>query len=80
MTRVKKAFYVVGTALLLISCGKTRNCQCTSTDKISGESKVTYQPIGSVGGLSSDKKKQSEQCTSQNYSDSNQERTCKLID
>jgi|GEM_PF-2994440 hypothetical protein len=80
MTKVKKAFYFVGTALLLISCGKTRNCECTSTDKNSGQSEVTYQPIGSIGSVNASRKKQSEECTSQNYSDSNQERTCKLID
>ena len=80
MRIAKKIFYVLGVAFLIVSCGKTRNCECTSKNKINGESKVTSQPIGSIGTLNSSKKKQKEECESQNLSNSYQENTCKLKD
>jgi hypothetical protein len=75
--KLKSILFVAGVAIMLASCIKSRNCQCTYTDS-TGATTVSNSTMTGVAGVNSSKKSQTAACTSKNQSDSYGTTTCEL--
>ena len=75
--KLKSLLFVAGVAIMLTSCFKSRNCQCTVTYS-TGQVSTNNVAMTSFAGVGSSKKSQEATCKAQNQSDSYSTTNCQL--
>ncbi|MEO9257493.1 MAG: hypothetical protein ABI207_03870 [Crocinitomicaceae bacterium] len=75
--KLKSLLFVAGVAIMLTSCFKSRNCQCTTTSS-TGATSVSNETMTGIAGVNSSKKSQESACKSNESSNSYGSTKCEL--
>jgi len=75
--KIKSLLFVAGVAVMLASCVKSRNCQCTYTDS-TGATSVSNETMTGIAGVNSSKKSQESACKANESSSTYGTTSCEL--
>lgn len=78
--KLRTILFLLGVTIVIISCNKTRICECTETTLSTGETKTTTSSVGGDPFKSNNQQVLEEKCSLNNAANSKTTKNCVLKD